>query len=171
MGRSLRGELGAWMSMAEGHWKEHRPEMCRELKQAGRLTAALEFAAQQTELEMHQLMRAGLTYHQAWEAVRETYLLLPPEDSETPDEVNPATKVACDLLGEILDLFRAINQTEMNAPVEKKSPTTREMLDHVEKKRAEGYRPNRSVFKKVNRQIEQEVAEFLATVSKRRGQS
>ena len=75
-------ELGGWISMANDHWQEHRPNMYRELVEAGKLQSALEEAAKQTALELDQLMEAGWTYHSAWEAVRETYLLLPQEEDE-----------------------------------------------------------------------------------------
>jgi len=74
--------------MAERHWREFLPEMVRELEAKGTLMEAL-FEAQETTLdEMETLTRRleteqNLTlqqaHDQAWEMVREKYLLLPPE--------------------------------------------------------------------------------------------
>jgi hypothetical protein len=74
--------------MAEKHWREFRPEMVRKLESEGRLTEAL-WEAQETTLdEMEALTRKleqeqSLTPEQAqttaWELIRETYILLPPE--------------------------------------------------------------------------------------------
>ncbi len=74
--------------MAERHWREFRPTMVRELEAKGTLMEAL-FEAQETTLdEMETLTRTleteqGLTMQQAqdqaWEMIREKYILLPPE--------------------------------------------------------------------------------------------
>ena len=76
--------------MAEKHWREFRPAMVREMEAKGTLMAAL-FEAQETTLdEMETLTRKleteqGLTMQQAetqaWEMIREKYILLPPEES------------------------------------------------------------------------------------------
>jgi len=76
--------------MAETHWRENCPQMVRELEAQGRLQAALLEAQERTLDDMESLMRdfrqQGLTpqqaHDQAWELVREQYLLLRPE---TPD--------------------------------------------------------------------------------------
>jgi len=76
--------------MAEKHWREHRPRMVRELEQQGRLPEMLLEAQERTLDEMESLMRdfrrQGLTpqqaHDQAWELVREKYILLPPETNE-----------------------------------------------------------------------------------------
>lgn len=75
--------------MAETHWRQHCPKLAQQLQAIGRLEAALLEAQEQTLDEMESLMRQfrqqGLTpaqaYDQAWELVREKYLLLPPEES------------------------------------------------------------------------------------------
>ena len=75
--------------MAEKHWREHRPKMVRELEQTGRLRQMLLEAEEKTKDEMvvlrMDLMRRGSTAQQAqtqaWELVREKYILLPPEES------------------------------------------------------------------------------------------
>ncbi|MBI3408735.1 MAG: TnpV protein [Planctomycetes bacterium] len=74
--------------MAEKHWREHRPKMIQELEAVGRLHELLLEAQVKTEDEMdtlrRQLMQQGLTaqqaHDQAWEMVREKYILLPAEN-------------------------------------------------------------------------------------------
>jgi hypothetical protein len=85
-------DLLTYGRMAETHWREHCPQMVRELEAQGRLPAALLEAQERTLDEMESLMRhfrqQGLTpqqaHDQAWELVREKYLLLPPETTELP---------------------------------------------------------------------------------------
>ena len=75
--------------MAERHWREFRPKMVAELEAQGRLKEALFEAQETTKDEMMELTRRlqkeqGLTpqqaHDQAWEMIREKYILLPPED-------------------------------------------------------------------------------------------
>jgi glucose-6-phosphate-specific signal transduction histidine kinase len=74
--------------MAEKHWHEFRPKMVRELERKGQLQAMLLDAEEKTKDEMAtlrtELMQKGLTaqqsHTQAWEMVREKYILLPPEE-------------------------------------------------------------------------------------------
>ena len=74
--------------MAEKHWREHCPKMVRELERTGRLHQMLLEAEEKTKDEMAtlraQLMTHGSTaqqaHDQAWEMVREKYILLPPEE-------------------------------------------------------------------------------------------
>ena len=96
-------DLLTYGRMAEAHWREHCPRMVRELERTGQMTtslleaqgrlpAALLEAQERTLDEMESLMRhfrqQGLTpqqaHDQAWELVREKYLLLPPETTELP---------------------------------------------------------------------------------------
>ena len=73
--------------MAEKHWREHRPKMVRELERKGTLQRMLLEAEENTKDEMAtlrlDLMKQGKTaqqaHTQAWEMVREKYILLPPE--------------------------------------------------------------------------------------------
>ncbi len=73
--------------MAEKHWREHRPQMVRELEASGQLHAMLLEAEEKTKDEMigltRQFRNQGLSPQQAhdraWEMVRENYILLPPE--------------------------------------------------------------------------------------------
>ena len=75
--------------MAEKHWREHRPKMVRELERKGLLRQMLLEAQEKTKDEMAtlrlDLMKQGKTAQQAndqaWEMVRERYILLPPEES------------------------------------------------------------------------------------------
>ena len=74
--------------MAEKHWREHCPKMVRGLEQRGLLQQMLLEAEEKTKDEMAtlrtQLMQQGSTAQQAqtqaWEMVREKYILLPPEE-------------------------------------------------------------------------------------------
>jgi hypothetical protein len=74
--------------MAEKHWREHRPKMVREMERKGLLHQMLLEAENSAKEEMAtlrtQLMQQGSTAQQAqtqaWEMVREKYILLPPED-------------------------------------------------------------------------------------------
>ena len=92
--------LGGWRSLADSHWQEHRPTMYRELVKAGKLQSALKEAAEATEREMDALMDQGFQYHNAWEAVRQTYLLLPQEEGMDEDDpiVNPAHEIMKDII-------------------------------------------------------------------------
>ena len=75
--------------MAEKHWRQFRPQMVRELEAGDRLQEALLEAEEKTKDEMYdlttRLMAQGLTaqqaHDQAWEMVRQEYILLPPEET------------------------------------------------------------------------------------------
>jgi len=80
--------ISAYGLMAERHWREFRPRMVRELEATGKLEEALHEAQERTLDELldleAKLEAQGLTKQQAcdqaWEMVREQYILLPPED-------------------------------------------------------------------------------------------
>ena len=80
--------LTQYGKMAENHWREFLPMMVHELEVTGRLQEMLLEAEEKTKDEMAtlrvQLMKQGLTadqaHRQAWEMVREKYILLPPEE-------------------------------------------------------------------------------------------
>jgi len=80
-------ELLIYARMAETHWREHRPRMVAELEAENRLQVALLDAQEQTTADMARLIRQftrqGLNsqqaHDQAWELVREKYILLQPE--------------------------------------------------------------------------------------------
>ena len=73
--------------MAEKHWREFLPKTVREMEAKGILHQMLLEAEEKTKDEMVELrtgfMKQGLTAQQAhdraWEMVRESYILLPPE--------------------------------------------------------------------------------------------
>jgi hypothetical protein len=76
--------------MAGKHWREFLPAMVRELETKGSLMEAL-FEAQETtidemealtrKLETEQKLTPQQAHDQAWEMIREKYILLPPEES------------------------------------------------------------------------------------------
>ena len=74
--------LQNWVELGRQHWKEHLPARYAALKKAGRLDASLQEAANQTYSEVSRLEEAGFQPDEAWQMARETYLLLPPEESE-----------------------------------------------------------------------------------------
>lgn len=73
--------------MAEQHWRAHCPRRVRELERTGRLQAELLEAQERTTTEMFRLTRdllahgrtADQAHREAWEQVRERYILIPPE--------------------------------------------------------------------------------------------
>lgn len=74
--------LQNWVDLARRHWKEHLPQRYQALKKAGTLDASLQEAALLTYSEVSRLEDAGMQPDEAWQMVRETYLLLPPEAGE-----------------------------------------------------------------------------------------
>ncbi len=74
--------------MAEKHWREFLPRMVKGLEAHGRLHEMLLAAEEKTKDDMYdlttRLMAQGLTaqqaHDQAWEMVRQEYILLPPEE-------------------------------------------------------------------------------------------
>lgn len=82
--------ISAYGLMAERHWREFRPRMVRELQEAGKLEEALYEAQERTLDELlaleDKLVAQGMTLdqasRQAWEMMREKYILLPPEDDQ-----------------------------------------------------------------------------------------
>jgi hypothetical protein len=81
--------LTAYGLMAKSHWMEFRPKMVAQLIAEGRLEEAL-FEAQETTidemetlcrtLEREQKLTPQQAETQAWEMIREKYILLPPEE-------------------------------------------------------------------------------------------
>jgi hypothetical protein len=75
--------------IAEKHWREHCPNLVRELEARGQLQTMLAEAERKTKDEMAELrtrfIQQGLTPQQAhdraWEMVREEYILLPAEET------------------------------------------------------------------------------------------
>lgn len=73
-----------WIAQARAHWMEHRPQMVARLTKSGTLEQALTEAATATAEGMRALTTQGLTQDEAWQQVREQYLFLPEEPSQTP---------------------------------------------------------------------------------------
>lgn len=73
--------------MAEEHWREFCPKMVAEMEAKGTLEEMLSEAERKTKDEMYdltlQFQKQGLSpqqaHQQAWEMVRERYILLAPE--------------------------------------------------------------------------------------------
>ena len=87
--------LNNWIELGRQHWKEFLPNRYRELKAAGTLDQALKEAAEQTYLEADQLEKSGYQPDEAWQMVRENYLLLPPEGSQ---QTEPQSQTSQDLM-------------------------------------------------------------------------
>lgn len=76
--------------MAERHWREFRPKMVRDLEAKGTLMESLFDAQERTleemealtrQLETEQKLTPQQAHDQAWEMIREKYILLPPEEN------------------------------------------------------------------------------------------
>jgi len=86
----MKTTLTQYGLMAEKHWRQFRPKMVRELEAQGKLQEMLLEAEERTDQELdairRKLIRQGLTpqqaHDQAWEIVRERYILLPPETDD-----------------------------------------------------------------------------------------
>jgi len=80
-------QLTQYGRMVEKHWREFLPNMVAEMEAKGILEEMLLDAEQKTKDELYeltmQLQKQGKTaqqsHDQAWEIVRERYILLPPE--------------------------------------------------------------------------------------------
>ena len=87
MGKDMN-TLTQYGLLAEKHWREHRPRMVAELERTGTLQQMLLDAEEKTKDEIdtirRHLIQQGQTpqqaHDQAWEMVREKYILLPPEN-------------------------------------------------------------------------------------------
>ena len=82
--------LTAYGLMAEGHWREFRPRMVREMEANNTLREALFEAQERTieemeafthQMETEQKLTPQQAHDRAWEMIRERYILLPPEES------------------------------------------------------------------------------------------
>src|SRR5437016_47485 len=86
----MKTPLTQYGLMAEKHWRQFRPKMVRELEAQGKLQEMLLEAEEKTDQELdairRKLIQQGLTsqqaHDQAWEMVRERYILLPPEGDD-----------------------------------------------------------------------------------------
>lgn len=73
--------LNNFIGLARQSWEENNPTMFNELRCSGKLADALQEAAERTYTEMCELEDAGFSQQEAWEMTRETYLLLPAEET------------------------------------------------------------------------------------------
>jgi hypothetical protein len=87
---SEKNYLTQYGLMAERHWREFLPKMVRDLEAKGTLMESLFDAQERTLEEMEALTRQLETeqkqtpqqaHDQAWEMIREKYILLPPEEN------------------------------------------------------------------------------------------
>ena len=87
---STKYQLTGYGLMAKHHWMKFCPQMVKELEAQGKLEEALYEAQETTGDEMIELRNKlrkeqGLTvqqaHDQAWEMIREKYILLPAEES------------------------------------------------------------------------------------------
>ena len=72
--------------MAKRHWTEFRPQMVKELEAQGRLEEAQEATSKEmmelrSRLQKEQSLTPQQAHDQAWELIREKYVLLPPEET------------------------------------------------------------------------------------------
>jgi hypothetical protein len=66
--------------LAREHWQEHRPNLYAHLSQTGQLEKMIETAARQTLEAMEHLISRGTTPLEAWQLMREEWLLVPGEE-------------------------------------------------------------------------------------------
>jgi hypothetical protein len=72
------------------HWRKYRPQIYRQLEQAGNLDQALHEASERTGEAFASLVEDGTEPIQAWEAVREEWAFLPAEsDQPSPPSLPP----------------------------------------------------------------------------------
>ena len=81
-------ELARWAEMAKAHWREFQPNRYKLLVAAGTLDKEALAAARLTSQEMDVWRAQGATHDEAWQAVREKYLL-PPEEPGLEEEELP----------------------------------------------------------------------------------
>jgi hypothetical protein len=67
---------------AKDHWRECRPKVCRALEKSGKLDQAAKEAARLTRDARADCALRNMTWLEAWEAVREQWLLLPSEEDQ-----------------------------------------------------------------------------------------
>jgi len=81
--------LQNWINQARSHWQENRPKLHQSLKKQGTLEPMLKQAAERTYQEVSQLEDAGYQPDEAFQMVREKYLVFPRGNRRTIDP--PAT--------------------------------------------------------------------------------
>lgn len=73
-------DLEAMVQLAQEHWQEHQPALYARLAQTGQLEAMIETAARQTLEAMELLISRGTPPLEAWQLMREEWLLVPGEE-------------------------------------------------------------------------------------------
>lgn len=71
--------LQNWVRLGREHWKEFQPTMYKQLLADGTLDEKLQDAAYKTHMDMMDLEDSGYQVDEAWQMVRERYLILPEE--------------------------------------------------------------------------------------------
>ena len=97
--------LESWKSQAASHWRWFQPTRYRELVRKKTLEAALQDAAERTHREMSALEEQGFHEREAWEMVRELYLLPPEEQAlKAKNDRRPVASEAARMFNEIAQL-------------------------------------------------------------------
>jgi regulator of PEP synthase PpsR (kinase-PPPase family) len=88
---SAKYPLTGYGVMAKKHWTEFCPRLVKQLEAQGKLEEAL-YEAQETtldemealisKLEKEQHLTPQQAHNEAWELIREKYILLPPEEDQ-----------------------------------------------------------------------------------------
>lgn len=105
--------LRNWISLASAHWKEFQPTRYKELVRTKTLGTALQEAAERTYQEMEALTANGFQEHEAWEMVRELYLLPPEEPAlKAKNDRQPVASEAARMFNEIARLKSEILRGE-----------------------------------------------------------
>ncbi len=72
-------------SLARKHWTKWLPEKVKALKAEGKLTEALNGAANLAQDQIEHLMAKGYQEHEAREVALPQFILLPPEENDEDD--------------------------------------------------------------------------------------
>ena len=100
--------------------REHSPETYRELQQSGNLDEYLESKATAAEQELDSLIDAGYSDQEAWEVVREDFLM--PVDDESDEDEGP-NDAMLSLLNETIDIQnRALEELAEVPPQSEQEP-------------------------------------------------
>lgn len=100
------GSVERWTNMAIKHWREFQPRRYARLRRQKKLLTEAGAAAELTAAAMAPLLAAGAREDEAWEEVRELYILLPEERGASTEEELP-TSIAYSAMSEFIrDLQR-----------------------------------------------------------------
>jgi hypothetical protein len=78
-------EVQRWAVMAMNHWREFCPKRYARLRRSKNLFREAVAAAELTATAMNDLIESGATSDEAWQQVRELYLLVPEESGGLRD--------------------------------------------------------------------------------------